>query len=175
MSLENVSLQMQKKFEILDEMIAKGYIEPVKPLFSWLPTLCHYPNKTSNFHNAPQELKYQFNFMFSWYAFFLGIFAFTQIRLEKDFLIYLSIFTGIFSLIPPTQFDRVIEIGTSFYFSQIFVFSYYYQYQTYGRCASKRNIFQTICISLIYLFLIVIGSEIIQTILYHDIKRLFIK
>lgn len=170
MMLENVSPQMQKRFEILDEMIAKGYIEPVKPFFSWLPTLCHHPKKTSNFHNAPQELKQQFTFMFSWYAFFLAIFAFTQTRLEKDYLIYISIFIGIFSLILPTPFDTGIGIGANFYFSQVFVFSRYYQYKTYGRCASNRSTFSTICISLIYWFPIIIVSGIIQSILYPDIN-----
>lgn len=38
MSFENVSPQMQRRFEILDEMVEKGYIKPVKPLQSWLPT-----------------------------------------------------------------------------------------------------------------------------------------
>ncbi|WP_066425079.1 hypothetical protein [Anabaena sp. 4-3] len=170
MMLENVSPQMQKKFEILDEMIAKGYIEPVKPFFSWLPTLCHHPNKTSNFHDAPQELKQQFNFMFSWYAFFLGIFAFTQTRLEKDYLIYISIVIVIISFMPPTPFDTGFGIGASFYFSQVFVFSRYYQYKNHGRCPSNRNTFSTICISLIYGFLLLIVSGIIQIILYPDVN-----
>lgn len=170
MSLENVSPQMQKRFEILDEMIAKGYIEPVKPFFNWLPTLCHHPSKTPNFDNASQELKYQFNFMFSWYAFFLGIFAFTQTKLEKDFFKYTSIFIGVFSLIPPTPFDTGIGIGAGFYFSQVFVFSRYYQYKTYGRCSNNRNTFSTICISLIYWFFIVMVSGIVQAILYPNIN-----
>ncbi len=98
--------------------------------------------------------------MFSWYALFLGIFAFTQTKLEKDFLKYTSIFIVIFSLIPLTPFDTGIGIGANFYFSQVFVFSRYYQYKTYGKCASNRSTFSTICISLIYWFPIIIVSGI---------------
>lgn len=83
MSIENVSPQMEKRFEVLDQMIEQGYIEPVKPLFNWLPTLCYFPNKTSNFDNAPLELKKQFNLMFSWYGFWLGIFAWEHINFVR--------------------------------------------------------------------------------------------
>lgn len=166
MSIENVSPQMEKRFEVLDQMIEQGYIEPVKPLFDWLPTLCYFPNKTSKFDNAPPELKNQFNFMFSWYGFWLGIFAFVHTRLEKDYLIYASIINLIISLIPPTPFDFLLGLGICFYFSQCFVFTRYYQYKTHGRCPSNRNTFSTICLSLIYGFGLAIILVIIQSILY---------
>ncbi|GCL39704.1 hypothetical protein SR1949_48320 [Sphaerospermopsis reniformis] len=168
MSIENVSPQMEKRFEVLDEMIEKGYIEPVKPLFDWLPTLCYFPNKTSNFDNAPPELKKQFNLMFSWYAFFLGICAFLQTRLQKDYIAYASIIIIFLSLIPPTPFDYGFGLGIAFYFSQCFVFTRYYQYKTHGRCPTNRNTFSVICLSLIYSFPIIIAEFIIQSILYPE-------
>jgi hypothetical protein len=166
MSIENVSPQMEKRFEVLDQMIEQGYIEPVKPLFNWLPTLCYFPNKTSKFDNAPPELKKQFNLMFSWYGFWLGIFAFIQTRLETDYLIYISIIVVILSLIPQTAFNYVVGLGFNIYIGQCFVFTRYYQYKTFGRCPSNRNTFSTICLSLIYYFGLVIVESIIQSILY---------
>ncbi|MFM7364776.1 MAG: hypothetical protein ACKO11_09830 [Cuspidothrix sp.] len=155
-------------------MIEQGYIEPVKPLFNWLPTLCYFPNKTHKFDNAPPELKKQFNLMFSSYAFWLGIVAFTQTRLEKDYLIYVSIIIVIISSIPPTPSNYVLKaglgLGLAFYFSQCFVFTRYYQYKTFGRCPSTRNTFATICLSLIYYFGLVIGEIIILGILHPNIK-----
>ncbi|MFW9264703.1 hypothetical protein [Nostoc sp. CALU 546] len=167
MNIENVSPQMQRRFKILDEMLKKGYIKPIKPLFDFLPSLCFDAEKTSEFNNAPQELKKEFNQnMFSWYAFWLGIFAFTQTKLEKDYLIYFSSFIVIISLLPPNPFDTGLGLGASIFLSRAFVFSRYYQYKNYGRCPSNRNTFSAIFISLIYFCILVIVSAIIQTILY---------
>ena len=171
MSFENVSPQMQERFELLDEMIEQGYIKPVKPVASWLPTLCYYPQKTAAFNNASQELKRQFNKnMFSWYGFFLPSFAFTQTRLAKDFYIVLCIYTTtitIFWLLPEysgSSLTNVTGLVLRYFMSQIFVFSRYYQYKSHGRCPSNRNIFSTICLSIIYLCLAVIPRVIIQSI-----------
>lgn len=166
MSIENVSPQMEKRFEVLDKMIEQGYIEPVKPLFDWLPTLCYFPNKTSNFDNAPPELKKQFNLMFSWYGFWLAIFAFVQTRLEKDYLICTCIITLVISGLPATALDYVFALGVNICAAQCFVFTRYYQYKNFGRCPSNRNTFSTICLSLVYVFGLTIVSAIIQEILY---------
>lgn len=171
MSIENVSPQMQERFEVLDEMIEQGYIEPVKPVANWLPTLCYYPQKTATFNNASQELKRQFNKnMFSWYGFFLSSFAFTHSRLAKDFYILLCIHATTISLLPPEYLEssltNITGLVVTYFMSQIFVFSRYYQYKTYGRCPSNRNIFSTICLSIIYFCLAVIPGGIIQVILY---------
>ena len=165
MSIDNVSLQMQKKFEILDEMIKNGYIKPIKPSFSWLPSLCFYPNKTAKFNNAPQELKQQF--IFSWYAFFLAPFAFAQTRLAKDYSIMVLIILTIISFLPP-GLSYITEIAFSVVISQVFVCTRYYQYKTYGRCPSNRNIFSTICLGLIIRVLIQIPSIIISILLYRN-------
>ncbi|KRH97663.1 MULTISPECIES: hypothetical protein [Cylindrospermopsis] len=163
MSFENVSLEMQRRFEVLDEMIEKGYIEPIKPLVDWLPTLCYSPARTSTFDNAPENLKRKFTFMFSWYAFLFAIFAFVQTRLARDYLICISTINLITLIYPFSElylYSSALVINI--FAAQCFVFSRYYQYKTFGRCPHSRNAFSTICLSLIYLFGLIIIDVIIQ-------------
>lgn len=165
MSFENVSLEMQRRFEVLDEMIEKGYIEPIKPLVDWLPTLCCLPVRTSNFDNAPENLKQKFTFMFSWYAFLFPIFAFMQTRLARDYLICISIVDLIMSICSfPVPYVYYLAIVINIFAARFFVFSRYYQYKTFGRCPHSRSAFSTICLSFIYVFGMLIIDIIIQTI-----------
>jgi hypothetical protein len=169
MSFENLSYDMQAKIEILDEMLEQGYIEPIKPLADWLPTLCFYPKKTPKFVHAPGHLKQQFSQLFSWYAFSFPMFAFFQVRLEKDYLKFITIFILISSLIPSIPIlDLSLGILINIFVGKLFVFSRYYQYKTYGKCPTNRNFFSIICYSLIYLFAITLIITPIQRSLYPE-------
>ena len=171
MNFENVSPQMQKRFEILDEMVEKGYIEPVKPLQSWLPTLCFSPAKTTKFPDAALELKEQFDRMFSWYAFFLAICAFLQTKLEIDYLKFITITLVIAAFLPPSiinsyMIDSILGLTINIFMGKVFIFSRYYQYKNYGRCPSNRSTFSTICLSLIYFFAMTLCIAVVHAILY---------
>jgi hypothetical protein len=166
MSFENVSPQMERRFQILDEMVEKGYIEPVKPLQSWLPTLCFSPPKTTKFPDAPLELKEEFDRMFSWYAFFFAICAFLQTKLEIDYLKFITITIVIAAFLPASIIDSILGLAINIFMGKVFIFSRYYQYKNYGRCPSNRSIFSTICLSLIYLFGMTLFIGVVQVILY---------
>jgi hypothetical protein len=170
MSFQNLSYQMQVKIEVLDEMVEQGYIEPIKPLAEWLPTLCFYPKKTPKFVDAPGRLKQEFSQLFSWYAFSFPMFAFFQVRLERDYLKLITIILLIVTLIPslPILPDLFLGILINIFVGKIFVFSRYYQYKTYGKCPTNRNIFSVICFSLIYLFAITLVFEPIHQTLYPN-------
>ncbi|MBD2694907.1 hypothetical protein [Anabaena catenula] len=174
MNSKNVSSQMHKRFHILDEMIEKGYIETIKPKVKWLPSLCFSPKKTSEFNHATQEIQKEFKRnMFSIYAFFLSGYAFTQTKLEKDYFIVASIYysmnAGIYAIISNPMLNIAIGLSFQTVMSQAFVFSRYYQYNTYDRCPSNRSVFSTICLLLIY------GSiaQIPAMIIYISLKFIY--
>ena len=77
-----VSDRMLYKLQIIDELIAGGDLEPVKPMHHSFP-ICLIPQKTSKFNNAPIYLQRKYLWsLFSSYAFWLSYFAYAQSLLE---------------------------------------------------------------------------------------------
>lgn len=167
MSIENVSPKMQKRFDILDKLLEGGYIEPIQPVGN---SLCFTINRTAKYNSASPEVKKELEqSMFSWYAFFLTPFAFTQTKLARDYFIFLSIVIAIQCLLQlPNSISTGIGVGVRLAMSQAFTFSRYYQYKTYGRCPHNRNVFSTICLSLIFYCLALIPGIIITMLFYPN-------
>ncbi|BAY42008.1 hypothetical protein NIES2111_64040 (plasmid) [Nostoc sp. NIES-2111] len=167
MSIENVSPKMQKRFNILDKLSDGEYIKPIKPVGN---SLCFAINKTSKYNSASPELKKELEHsMFSWYAFFLAPFAFTQTKLARDYFVFISIIFAIYCLLQlPTYISTGISAGVRLAMSQAFTFSRYYQYKTYGKCPHNRNVFSTICLGLIGYFLALIPGIIITMLFYPN-------
>lgn len=165
MSIENVSSPMEQRFYLLDEMVKQGYIEPIKPSISLLPSFCFSPNKTAKFDNASQEIRKKFTNMFSWYAFLLGPFAFTQTRLAQDYFIIVCIYTTILAFLPPSL-NFILHIVVDFFISKFFIFSRYYQYKKQGKCPTNLDVFSTIFQGIVYLFIAILPSIIIEVLIY---------
>lgn len=136
---------MFDRFKKISFLIEEDYIEPVKPIHHLLPSLCYIPAKTAAFKTAPVEVKRKIRFLkgldwFSWYAFFLGTFAFTQTGLERDYFIIYCLYNILTALIPYNfHVDSLIYTFFSALMSYVFIFSRYYQYQKNGFCPTNRN------------------------------------
>jgi hypothetical protein len=169
--IEHVSFQMANRFKILDELIEGGYMEKMKPIHPMLPTLC-ISIKTKKFNSAPKDLRKQYARMFSWYAFVLGPFAFTQTKLAKDYFIVLGIISIIESFMPTSwrSVEKAMDISFNICMSYIFIFSRYYQYQSFGKNPSRKNVFSTICFGFIWTIIAVIPGLVIESLLYGTSK-----